>query len=345
MMLFFLCVISRLNGLRMLPVDNRRLLINRADYGTDCSLSKEVNSLATQAQHTKTGCKGAIFGSGHHSEGYCKNAFANEDDGFTALTFDMVGGSYRDNDIDRDGNINQRLVEHLVWYAACCQWGNDGGNFNPDPSESKGCKRLDSTAEGDPHITNIMGVKFDILALGSFSFLDISSKSKILTSRLNMLKVEGMITRVTSDCHQTFIERLSLSGNWIMKMLNSSMLEIRAVANVPLEDALELSSSEGIWKSFSYFSKILDMKLKDNKIFIRRTIGVEVSVDQHWGWNYLNLAIKDLDLVYNENFDVRGLLIQDDFTAAATAPSDCLSFSQVAKSNGPSFFSSVELLK
>jgi len=286
-------------------VDGRSLLNFRAKT-SDCTTA--VKSINTNL--AKTGCKGARDAQGDWYEDFCSNTcFGVENGCLESLGF------------------SDHVEACATWYKDCCTW--DSGE----------CKRNGGTVEGDPHVTNMNGVKFDIVALGSFCFLSISEN--LLQISDTLLEVNGVVARTGEMCNQSYIESLHITGQWIKTITNSTKLEVRAAQNVQSSDALEVNLN-GIWQHSSTLN-VSWINSTSEDIFIHPHISVKVSLASHWGWNYLNLGISDLSNVAS-NTHLTGLLINDDFTAAATAPTDCTNnFRTLSEQDQSPFLSSVNL--
>jgi len=288
-------------------VDGRSLLNFRAKT-SDCTTAVKA---VYDSEHSKTGCKGALDVGGAWEEAFCKNVCTPEGEG----------------PCSQANGFSAHIEACTAWYKDCCTW--DSGE----------CTENGGTVEGDPHVTNMNGVKFDVVALGSFCFLSISEN--LLQISHTLLEVNGVVARTGEMCKQSYVESLHITGQWITTMTNSTKLEVRAAQNVQSRGALEVNLN-GIWQHSSTLN-VSWISSTSEDIFIHSHINVKVSLASHWGWNYLNLGISDLSNVAS-NTHLTGLLINDDFTAAATAPTDCTNnFRTLSEQDQSPFLSSVNL--
>lgn len=184
--------------------------------------------------------------------------------------------------------------------------------------------------KGDPHAQNLAGQKFDILALGTLSFLTVKETKTLSSSTVSALELDGTITRVGRDCSQTFISNVTLRGSWLKEITGREVLSVRAVPSVPVEKAMEIGF-EGQWQAASDVAKIankLNTEPRSVTIdFDSKFPGLKfkASTHQHHKWNFLNVDVQGLGQLANtmSNVQIGGILGYDDFTHAIEAPADC----------------------
>jgi len=122
------------------------------------------------------------------------------------------------------------------WNAAKnkCHWG--GGGECPTPTTAEHRRRRGTTAttaataadpvpvhvKGDPHIVNVKGEHFDIMATGNMLMLEVPHKS---TADNLKMAIHADIERLDMvECGPTFIKAVQMTGSW----LEHNTVEIRA---------------------------------------------------------------------------------------------------------------------
>merc|ERR1719392_477468 len=103
---------------------------------------------------------------------------------------------------------------------------------------------LATSANSDPHVVNMAGEKFDILATGAFSLLSLTRATE------EDLMINGTIARFGAKCGESFITHLENTGGWIRKAYNTEALKVRAVQDAPKQQALQINFGQN-WEPIS----------------------------------------------------------------------------------------------
>merc|ERR1719487_1955647 len=169
-------------------------------------------------------------------------------------------------------------------------------------------------AGGDPHVTNLNGVKFDIMQVGTMNMVTIS-RAKNETSDL---KIDVAANRVSGNCSAIYLQDSVISGKWLGG--NYSKLAVKVVHWVPAWEALEVSLNDGTWrpvlsakKGINFVTKVTSSQIQFtvHNISIRLSVGQNMRrVDQFKGYNFLNLEVRGLRKL-NSNLYMAGLLVRD----------------------------------
>jgi len=208
------------------------------------------------------------------------------------------------------------------WGSGTCIWMvvwnpridvRNNHNRNGEPA-SRVCSPTAGVG-GDPHVTNLAGNNFDILALGSFSLLHFTQ------SNVTLFKAEGMIDRLGELCTQTFVKKLTFSGAWITEVEQITLLEMQAKPE-DTGSALEMRLSSGTWEAPRNISSEITSTSSTEIILRLHKVTLTINTASHWGWNYLNLHFYGTSHVSKE-VHLGGLLAYDDFTRAATPSGNC----------------------
>jgi len=226
-----------------------------------------------------------------------------------------------------------------IYNHYCWEKGNNCCYFNSDDRNKASVQRGqmcvaerdengdDVKAHGDPHVQNLLGEKFDILALGEMNLLNVENKGT------SFLKVNGTIARVGGQCEQTFISELKFSGSWVQKSVRvkAGLKGLEICESLTCIDASFYPGSEQI--------KVISGKLS------MQVDEVPISVEQasHWGWNYLNMGIKNLHSLKARNFDILGLLGTDSHENASRPPLGCSNVDLMSSHSTP-FVSTVTVV-
>jgi len=182
------------------------------------------------------------------------------------------------------------------------------------------------SAFGDPRVVNLKGEEFDIVKLGTFSFLSLTSKNdNEVRDRPILLAVDATVAPedLKWGCHHsTFIRNLSLTGEWVTQASDGMVksIGVRAVTSKEksLTDSLEYKLN-GKWEvaskmnnsgyEFNFITKAsvdkVDLMIHNLKF------GISLHRDdfQNRPSFYLNLNIAGLnDVESNENVFVGGIL-------------------------------------
>lgn len=145
------------------------------------------------------------------------------------------------------------------------------------------------TATGDPHMTTILGARFDIVRPGNYTFLHIPQSSNEEDA---LVHVRAHVKHEGVACLDMYIAELHMHGHWVDDLEYGGM---HFFANEGPEGA-------GDWMTFGQL---------DLKVVHGRTSG---------GVRYLNLLARHLKKV---PYPIGGILGLDDFTHAATPEDEC----------------------
>merc|ERR1719379_618019 len=138
-------------------------------------------------------------------------------------------------------------------------------------------------AKNDPKVKNMDGEEFEIMATGTFSLLSLKSA----TSK-TVLEASATIDRAGSRCGATYIQNLTLNGQWV-EDIGTTSIQVKAEASTPKVKALQVNFA-GEWQPAaatlrpSYEPGILAAVKQTNarKIIMQfDQIRVVVSVDSH----------------------------------------------------------------
>jgi len=281
---------------------------------------------ACPARGEDVNCQVAVVSWNDNSDSTgCKGAVNNAATGISKKVCTNIDGNRDGKEWLTDNGRSEKQENCGRWYKRCCTCKRNGDKCEPNKASKNGQDDFGSqnrvgdaqaTAKGDPHITNIHGVHFDILALGSFCFLSISNASIFL------IKVNAMITRRSNQCDQTFISSADVTGGWIAEAINSTFFKIRAAQDASISEALQIKLHSSWIKAENYFNTS-SLNVSSSEVCILSKIKMCVNLNQHWGWNFLEIALSGLEKV-DEDLHRGGLLIDDDFTAAAMPPDNCV---------------------
>jgi len=183
-------------------------------------------------------------------------------------------------------------------------------------------------AFNDPKIVNMAGEQFEILTTGTFSMLNVQQSAQ------SNLQILATIDRAGSRCGATYIQNVSLSGEWISQLGMPSVL-VRAAAAVPKKGALQVSiDEEHSWQQYSEWKTVQNMSFDQSHHFKLqlKSVTVEVSVDSHRivesgkktrrFANFLDLNIQGIHQL-PKSYTVSGLLGNDDHSSVTALPDDC----------------------
>jgi len=144
-------------------------------------------------------------------------------------------------------------------------------------------------AVGDPHITNVLGQRFDLLQPGKHVFLLIPRSSR---AQDTLLRVDVDVNHVGSACSDMYIQSLNITGKWADEQ------HIGGFNYFAQDDA----GRKGNWMHFGK---------ADLKVVWGHTIE---------GIKYLNIFARKLG---QTGFPVGGILGEDDHTIASTPDPSC----------------------
>merc|ERR550537_1722958 len=125
-------------------------------------------------------------------------------------------------------------------------------------------------------VQNIRGEKFEIMATGTFSLLSLSTDS-----RQPVLEASATIDRAGTRCGATYIQNLTLSGQWV-EDIGVPSIQVKAEAAVPKLKALQINFA-GEWQPASSKSSYNAVKESSAKKIVLQfnKLKVLVSVDSH----------------------------------------------------------------
>jgi hypothetical protein len=183
-------------------------------------------------------------------------------------------------------------------------------------------------AKNDPKVKNMDGEEFEIMATGTFSLLSL----KEIASQTTTLEVLSTIDRAGSRCGATYIQNITLQGEWIQTVAGVPQIEIRAQPSVPKSEALQVKF-ENEWKPANSQWKREEVQLASATKFSLKVhqVSILISADSHRihesGMktrrfaNFLNVNFNGISSL--SGISIGGLLGRDSHEEAATAPSDC----------------------
>lgn len=180
-------------------------------------------------------------------------------------------------------------------------------------------------AKNDPKVQNIRGETFEIMATGTFSLLSLTESSK------KMLEASATIDRAGTRCGATYIQNVTLSGQWV-EDVGVPNIEIKAEAAVPKIQALQVNFAEG-WQSAVSASAHTAVENANAKQIVLKLnkLKVLVSVDSHRIHeggkktsrfaNFLNVNFEGVSKL--PGVSVGGLLGTDSHEDAIQLPDEC----------------------
>jgi len=183
-------------------------------------------------------------------------------------------------------------------------------------------------AKNDPKVKNMDGEEFEIMATGTFSLLSL----KEIASQTTTLQVLSTIDRAGSRCGATYIQNITLQGEWIQTVAGVPQIEIRAQPSVPKSEALQVKF-EDEWKPANSKWEREEVQLATATKFSLKVhqVSILISADSHRihesGMktrrfaNFLNVNFAGTSSL--SGISIGGLLGRDSHEEAATAPTDC----------------------
>jgi len=186
-------------------------------------------------------------------------------------------------------------------------------------------------AKNDPKVKNMDGEEFDIMATGTFTLLSLQKTDSTKTG----LEVVSTIDRAGTRCGATYIQNITLRGQWV-EDVGFAEIKVRAVPAVPKKQALE-ANFDGSWRpSSSHWTSASVQQATATKFNLKiNEVGILVSVDAH-RIHEDGVKTKRFANFLNVNFDgvsklsgvsIRGLLGRDSHAEAAELPEGCASSS------------------
>jgi len=209
------------------------------------------------------------------------------------------------------------------------------------------CKAGIAWAKNDPKVKNMDGEEFDIMATGTFTLLSLQK----LSSEKVSLEVLSTIDRAGTRCGATYIQNVTLRGQWV-EDVGVPEIQVRATPAVPKNKALEVNF-DGSWKpSNSHWPYASVQKATSTRFNLKiNQVTVLVTVDAHRVHedgvktkrfaNFLNVNFEGVSKL--SGISIRGLLGRDSHEEAAELPADCTSTS-LLNLDEPRMFSSAMLI-
>jgi hypothetical protein len=190
--------------------------------------------------------------------------------------------------------------------------------------------------------------------VGTFPLVEI--RAARFASFSPYLAVSAGINHVESDCGPTYIQNVSLSGQWVSELADTSGVQVRVVHWVPKAEALQvrINDEEHEWQpvsrakqALSIVSKVTESQVnfRLHKVTVHVSLGLnERKVDKAKGYNFLNVNLRGLD-ANDKNMKLSGLIISDDLSALSKAPEKCQAarFSMGAGQEDTTFLSYITL--
>merc|ERR1719161_3063532 len=201
-------------------------------------------------------------------------------------------------------------------------------------------------AKNDPKVRNMDGEEFEIMATGTFSML------KLETSSLRTeLEVMATIDRAGTRCGATYIQNISLTGQWV-EDVGVPRIQIKAAAVLPKAKALQVKFDKEWQHADSQWPYAAVQKASPRRFTLKlHKVTVMVSVDSHRIHengvkthrfaNFLNVNFAGIGSL--SNLSVRGLLGSDPHGAVETIPEGCGSTNLKSSEEDTSMFSIVDV--
>jgi hypothetical protein len=202
-------------------------------------------------------------------------------------------------------------------------------------------------AKNDPKVRNMNGEEFDIMATGTFTLLSLQK----LSSEKVSLEVLSTIDRAGTRCGATYIQNVTLRGQWV-EDVGVPEIQVRAVPAVPKSQALEVNF-DGSWQpSNSHWSSASVEQATSTRLNLKiDQVKVLIMIDSHRIHengvktnrfaNFLNVNFDGISKL--SGISIRGLLGRDSHAEAAQLPEDCTS-SSLLSSDKTTMLSSAMLI-
>jgi hypothetical protein len=205
-----------------------------------------------------------------------------------------------------------------------------GARRRRDTASAARRRRGGGAITGDPRAVNLVGEKFNILALGTLQFLSIGPSSSSRSSDSPLLELRGTVRRA-DRCTHTYVRNMTLAGAWIREGTTFSEVGLRAVHGVQGSKQLQIGF-DGNWQTagnttaYGIVTAVSEEEvvMKVNDLKITTSLG-----HGHHMTNWLDLDVAGL-CALSEKFAIGGLLGTDDHTLAATMPEDCKAHHKLA---------------
>jgi hypothetical protein len=181
---------------------------------------------------------------------------------------------------------------------------------------------------GDPHMSNVAGVGFEIFPSGTFGFLSLKDKAD---GSSKLLTIDGTIGKANEACHAwTWIQELALKGDWINAYFETESISARAATGKPVDQSLEVNLGHG-WKTAT--SKVLARPKNEEKSWMSQKrvvlnlhgIKIKIVIKQHnvdKERRFLNIQIDGLK-EHAAQFQIGGLLGYGDHEYVSKPPEHC----------------------
>lgn len=176
----------------------------------------------------------------------------------------------------------------------------EGAALNAMGAANNGVKATveNGDIKGDPHVTNVLGEKFDILATGRVNVLRYPKVAA-------QLDVDAFIARV-GRCDQTFMTQIDLSGPWVQQLLRTDSHISVAARPGDKEKSFVIKYGGGKWE---HMTPPMAWKFPEN-------IDIIILANRHHQWNFLEL--KTYGLVGKEGV-LGGILGGDEHASVSTS--------------------------
>lgn len=176
-----------------------------------------------------------------------------------------------------------------------------------------------TSASGDPKVTNVRGETFDILKNGEHNLLHILS-----STGESMLHIQAHVLPSVGFCKATYIRNITVSGKWM-----DGVLSLRAVPASLKGDILEMKREDTDWGLARTQNSTKHVERKpwkgDSFVVIHvKDVNVTVSSDIHLSTHsyFLNVDVSGLGRL-NSVFAVNGLLGNDDHSSVSQKDAEC----------------------
>jgi len=188
-------------------------------------------------------------------------------------------------------------------------------------------KTMMAWAKNDPKVKNIDGEEFEIMATGTFSLLSLKASS----TQKAVFTASATVDRAGTRCGATYIQNLTLSGQWV-EDTGVASIEIKAEAAVPKNKALRVNFA-GEWQPATSKLSYAAVQKADGKEIILQLNKLKVlaSVDSHRIHeqrvktkrfaNFLNVNFEGISTL--SGISVNGLLGRDAHAYATQLPDGC----------------------
>lgn len=135
------------------------------------------------------------------------------------MDFDHVKWSYTENDStynkaalywECDDENWWRNMAQVKWFVKTWNHAHSGTGSYHIESWMNLCAGL--SAQGDPHVVNIQGQKFDIVSLGDVELIRYPQNASDSQAKLI---ITTTIDKLGAGCHDAYMKRVKMSGSWL----------------------------------------------------------------------------------------------------------------------------------